>query len=441
MSAVEQETGIADFSTLRPLTEVARGYTAFRESDILFAKITPCMENGKVAIARGLRSTWGFGSTEFHVLRPPDDVNPDYLLHFLLQGVVRREAQRHMTGTAGQLRVPKEFLRQLQFPLPPLPEQRRIVARLEELFSRLDAGTAALEQARAQLALYRQAVLRDAFQGKLTAAWREAHRGELESASALLERIRREREAAAPARGRRQAREPEPLDTSELPELPEGWVWATVEDVAENHDRLRVPVTSSDRKPGPYAYYGASGVIDSVQDYLFDGDYLLLAEDGANLLARSTPISFQAHGKFWVNNHAHVLSLPAGMPLSYLEHYFNSLNIARYVTGTAQPKLTQKNMNSLPVPIAPPSEQMAIAYEVERRLSVADATERELVGDSERGLALRQAILRSAFSGKLVPQDPNDEPADALLARIEQARQADQPTRSTRGKPAQERLL
>jgi len=129
------------------------------------------------------------------------------------------------------------------------------------------------------------------------------------------------------------------------------------------------------------------------------------------------------------------------MPLSYLEHYFNSLNIARYVTGTAQPKLTQKNMNSLPVPIAPPSEQMAIAYEVERRLSVADATERELVGDSERGLALRQAILRSAFSGKLVPQDPNDEPADALLARIEQARQADQPTRSTRGKPAQERLL
>src|SRR5262249_49456107 len=159
-------------------------------------------------------------------------------------------------------------------------------------------------------------------------------------ASKLLERILAERRirweaeqeakfAAAdksPPKGWREKYvEPTPADTTGLPGLPQGWCWASVDQLTVNFDGQRVPVKAEDRaaRQGEYPYYGASGVIDSVDDFLFDGSYLLIAEDGANLLSRSTPIAFQATGRFWVNNHAHVVQCLAGMPLVYLELFLN----------------------------------------------------------------------------------------------------------------------
>ena len=123
-------------------------------------------------------------------------------------------------------------------------------------------------------------------------------------------------------------------------------------DISENLDRRRVPITSGSRKAGQYPYYGASGIVDYVDEYIFDEDLLLVSEDGANLLARVTPIAFTSTGKVWINNHAHVLRFPNKATQCYVEHLLNMIDISHYVTGTAQPKLNQEKLNAIPIPAA-----------------------------------------------------------------------------------------
>jgi type I restriction enzyme S subunit len=128
MEYVDDHFGTVTETATRRVKQVEKGYTYFHNWDVLFAKITPCMENGKCAIARNLVNGIGFGSTEFHVVRPKHDVMPEWIFYFLRQHSTRQEAARHMTGTAGQQRVPTRFLQEIMIPLPPLPEQKRIAA-------------------------------------------------------------------------------------------------------------------------------------------------------------------------------------------------------------------------------------------------------------------------------------------------------------------------
>ena len=174
MAAVKEAFGGVDVSTTRPLFEVVKGYTVFRTHDVIMAKITPCMENGKLAVIPHLEHGWAFGSTEFHVLRSTEAVRPSWLAHFLSQTDKRRDAQRAMTGSAGQLRVPLTWIAEQIIPIAPLSEQDRIVAKIDELVSDLDAGVAALERVRANLKRYRAAVLKAAVAGRLTEEWRTA---------------------------------------------------------------------------------------------------------------------------------------------------------------------------------------------------------------------------------------------------------------------------
>ena len=193
MAAVGAETRRIDTSLSRPWKDARRGFTRFQEGDVLFAKITPCMENGKAAVASGLKEGRGTGSTEFHVLRPTDAINARFLLHFLLQSSFRRDARRQMKGVAGQLRVPATFMAAALLPLPPLAEQQRIVAEIEKQFTRLDASVAALERVRANLKRYRAAVLKAACEGRLAPTEAELARAEgreYEPAGVLLARVR-----------------------------------------------------------------------------------------------------------------------------------------------------------------------------------------------------------------------------------------------------------
>ena len=128
MEYVDDHFGTITEAATRRVKQVEKGYTYFHDRDVLFAKITPCMENGKCAIARNLVNGIGFGSTEFHVVRPKHDVTPEWIFYFLRQHSTRQEAARHMTGTAGQQRVPTRFLQEVMIPLPPLSEQKRIAA-------------------------------------------------------------------------------------------------------------------------------------------------------------------------------------------------------------------------------------------------------------------------------------------------------------------------
>ncbi len=154
--------------------------------------------------------------------------------------------------------------------------------------------------------------------------------------------------------------------------------WRALGELADNLDSKRKPITSSLREAGDIPYYGASGIVDYVKDYIFDGDFLLVSEDGANLLARNTPIAFSISGKSWVNNHAHVLKFETYTERRYVEYYLNSIDLKPYISGVAQPKLNKKNLESIRVPNPPPEEKRRI-------VKILDKFD-ELVGSATGGL-------------------------------------------------------
>ena len=142
----------------------------------------------------------------------------------------------------------------------------------------------------------------------------------------------------------------------------EEWRICTLGELTDNFDAIRIPVRETDRRSGPYPYYGASGVVDYVNGFLFDGEYLLIAEDGENLRTRTTPIAFLANGQFWVNNHAHIIRGNSNADTRFLKYALAVLDISGYLTGSTMPKLTQGNMNRIPLFTPPLPEQHAIAH-------------------------------------------------------------------------------
>ena len=185
------------------------------------------------------------------------------------------------------------------------------------------------------------------------------------------------------------------------------WERVKIGDVCLNLDGKRVPLNKQVRsnRKGEYRYYGATEIVDHVNDYLFDGTYILIGEDGANLLSRSKPLSFIVEGKFWVNNHAHILQTKVSLDIKFFNQYFNSLDLRDYVTGSAQPKLTQANLNKILIPLPDLLTQTQIVAEIEERLSEADAMESTIRNELKRAENLRQIILKQAFAGKLVGGD------------------------------------
>ena len=284
-----------------------------------------------------------------------------------------------------------------------------------------------------------------------------------EPASELLKRIAAEK-AKLIAESKIKKSKPLSLITDkEKPfELPKRWEWIRFGDALLSRDADRIPVSSDERqfRKGEYDYYGASGVIDKIDKYLFDKPLLLIGEDGANLINRSTPIAFIARGKYWVNNHAHVLDGISEDFLRYIELYINAIDLKPYVTGTAQPKMNQSKMNDIVLGLPPEAEQHRIVAKVDELMALCDQLENQhnnaaeahdklvthLLGTltqsqnaedfnthwqrisehfdtlftTEASIdALKQTLLQLAVMGKLVPQDPNDEPASELLKRIQ----------------------
>jgi len=182
----------------------------------------------------------------------------------------------------------------------------------------------------------------------------------------------------------------------------EGWVVKTLDEISLNLDSKRIPITKSDRVSGEYPYYGASGIVDYVADYIFEDDTLLVSEDGANLLARSTPIAFSVSGKYWVNNHAHILKFENMATQQFVEFYLESIKLDDYITGAAQPKLNQKALNSIPIAIPKQVEDQAkIVDSIEQLSNETKLLESIYQKKIEALDALKKSILHQAFSGKL----------------------------------------
>ena len=394
----------------------------------------------------------------------PINVNPRYLAFFLQSPDYWQAISEKKLGIAIP-NVNATKLSDIDLPLPPLTEQQRIVAKVEELFTQLDAGVAELQQAIAKLGRYRQAVLKAAVEGELTREWREAHQEELEPASELLERILQERRekweqgelAKMQAKGKESKddkwkakyKEPAPPDMDGLPQLPEGWVWAVPEQLASPEKySLAIGPFGSNLKVSDYTDEGVplvfvrnirSGVFDGpdtrfVSDVKAEelkahqvvGDDILITKMGeppgdACLYPTTRPSAIITADcvKWTLTEH-----LPAKR---FFVHAVNSAlirsQIIKITKGVAQKKISLTRFKTIAIPVPPIAEQEIIAAKVERRMSVADEIEEEIDQALARAEWMRQAILKRAFEGKLVEQHPEDGNAVELIEKINSSKQ------------------
>ncbi len=191
-------------------------------------------------------------------------------------------------------------------------------------------------------------------------------------------------------------------DVAWIPEMPAHWNLRRIKDVMEFHNTIRVPLSSTERglmTEKVYDYYGASGVIDKVEDYHFDGTYILIAEDGANLLSRSRPLAFLATGKFWVNNHAHILSPRYGGNICYFVNLLESQDFSLSVTGAAQPKLTMENLGRYKVGVPGREEQVEIAEHLQGLGSRFEAVAEKIGAQIEILTAYRKSLIHECITG------------------------------------------
>jgi len=392
------------------------------------------------------------GSTGFCVLRP---VIESRYVYYRVQSLAFIE---EMTGLVQGALYPAVRPRDVlahRLPLPPLAEQRRIVQKIEELFTELDAGVAALERVRANLKRYRAAVLKAAVEGALTAGWRAQH-PDVESASDLLQRILRERRDAweqaelaryaksgkTPPKGwQGKYKEPTAPDTTDLPDLPEGWCWANVEQLLIESPCNGISIKGSSEPPGVPALR-LSAMSNGGFDYT-DRRYIPISETVAESLAINAGDYFvsRGNGSLRLVGRGTLAQEPpeqvvfpdtmirlrfsASSPVrSYMSLLWSSQVIRTQVERQARTtagiyKISQADIASFTVPVPPLAEQEQIVAEVERRLSVVDDAEARVAAGLKRAARLRQSILKRAFAGQLVPRDPTDEPVGALLERME----------------------
>ena len=367
---------------IEPDSLSAYGPERFLQDNDLMWNSTGLGTLGRMAIYNTAANPYELAVADSHVtvIRPLKQfVLPEYLYYYFANPTVQSVIEDQADGTTKQKELATATIKAYLTPIPPLDEQRRILAKLSEVlpvvknYGVVYDETAAMQEAFPER--LKKSILQEAVQGKLV-----PQDPSDEPAEALLERIRAEKQRLIKEGKikkdkhesvifRRDNSHYEKLDgverciDDELPfEIPENWCWVRFGTALVNRDAERIPLSVAQREKleKKYDYYGASGVIDKVDWYLFDKPLLLIGEDGANLLLRSKPIAFIASGQYWVNNHAHVIDAVASVDLRYIALFINATNLAPYVTGTAQPKMNQEKLNSILVPLPPTAEQRRI---------------------------------------------------------------------------------
>lgn len=309
--------------------ELAGQKLVMKKGDILFGRRNTYLRRAAIAPHDGIFSAHGM------IFRPKTDVmDPEYFPFFISSNYFMDAAIRISVGSLSPT-VNWKTLKELEFDIPSLEEQRKNAALL--------ASINETKEAYQELLLQTDNLVKSQF----------------------IEMF------GDPT-----------TNTKDLP-------IANLPELGENLDNKRIPITGGDRKAGKYPYYGASGIVDYVADYIFDDDLLLISEDGANLVARVTPIAFPSTGKVWINNHAHVVKFKSMAMQCYVENLLNMIDISPYVTGTAQPKLNQAKLNTIPIPV--PEENMI--HEYLAFVHQSDKSKFELKKAIESCNALMKAIL------------------------------------------------
>lgn len=403
MAAVDAVSGTITHGVERPLSEVRSGFTQFQDKDVIVAKITPSMENGKAAVATELANGVGFGSTEFHIIRSKGAILPAFIWRLVRQRTFREEAQKVMSGAVGQQRVPAEFLKSYPIALPPLAEQKRIVEKSGALIARTDRATIELAQIPALIARYRSIVLDLAFSGRLTAGMR--------------------RHAPANAGS-----------------LPEGWNVCALGEISEIQGGIQVGRRRKADEPlveVPYLRVAnvqrgwlkldeikIISVTEAERDRLIlkNGDVLMNEGGDRDKLGR---------GWIWEGqidpcihqNHVFRIRLKDGiLPPRYLSHFANEKGQSYFFDEGTQTtnlaSISKSKVAALPIPIPPWDEAVEISRRVEAAFSWLDRVAADHAAATEFMPKLDAAIWAKAFSGALVAQYPNEESASTIIAQL-----------------------
>ena len=340
------------FTKKIPETEKAEfnGGAKFCNGDTVMARITPCLENGKTAYVDMLDDgEIGFGSTEFIVMRAKTGISdPQFVYYTAINPVFRNVAIKSMVGSSGRQRVQQSVLEELELSVPDLDEQRRI----GDFLARIDEKIALNDRINDNLLAQAQTLYKQFF----------------------------------------------PYGVQD--DLPDGWRIGTVGEIIEIHDSKRIPLSGADRtkmEKKIYPYYGAASLMDFVDNYIFDGKYLLLGEDGTVVDDAGYPILQYVWGQFWVNNHAHILTGRLGYDVESLYMLFKQTPVKSIVTGAVQPKISQANLRSVQVVIPPEHNLREYNDLVEPLFSLFRANEEEC----KTFTALRDTLLPKLMSGEI----------------------------------------
>ena len=368
MAAVSVNGQVDSCDTLE--LKKAKNYTVFQNGDVLFAKITPCMENGKGAIVRNLLNGYGAGSTEFIVLRPKENViTAKWLYLYLSQRSFRWECQQHMTGSAGQKRVPPKYLASCEMPVPSIEVQERIVSKIEELFSKLDASVAELKIAKEKLKVYRQAVLKEAFDSVRSVCMTTTIKSVCET-----------------------------IKVGIVIKPTQYYVKTDGVFAFRNANVRRNYIEDND-----WAMISQEGHQKNLKSQVHTDD-VLIARSGVNLgMAAAVPEKYDGYNAIDI-----VIAVPKKnfvLP-KYLAQYTNSPYGVEIVKknqhGAAQGHLNVKEYGNLPIFLPNISVQNELLQKIESRLSVCDSIEQTIDTSLQQVEALRQSILKQAFEGRLI---------------------------------------
>jgi type I restriction enzyme S subunit len=417
MSAVDEITGAIAAPEVREYMKVRGSYTAFQDRDVLFAKITPCMENGKAAIARDLVNGLGFGSSEFHVLRSNDKVLPEFVYQLIRQKSFRAEARDNMTGSVGQARVPTEWLKNFEFELPPIEIQREIVLLVSHVQKQMESTSDRLATIPALLKKFRQSVLAAACSGQLTADWREENRQY--SSNGLILDLKskwsssRERQLAAAIT----------QDVTELPGLPDTWEYLECRKLTDpsrsltygviklgEQDDDGVPcLRSSDVRRLHINESKVKKISREIErgfkrTSLIGGEVVVTVR---GTLGGVAVVPLHMRG-FNVSREVAVIPIADPINPSFVALAIASEPQSKWLVevakGVAYTGINIEDLCRLPIPVPPIEEQAEIVRRVESLFALADSIESRLAEATAQVERTTQAILAKAFRGELTAE-------------------------------------
>ena len=351
--------------------DIKKGFTHFADGDIGIAKITPCFQNRKSVVFRNLKNGYGAGTTELSVVRVVDDLlSRDFLLWFFKSAYFIENGVKSFTGTAGQQRIHKDYLATCVFPLPPLAEQKRIVAKIEELLPYIDRYELAwskLEQFNSRFPEdMKKSLLQYAIQGKLV-----EQRPEEGTAEELFTQIQKEKQRLiAEKKIKKEKSLPEITDDEKPFDIPESWKWVRIGEIFGLQAGKNI--TSSNiyeekSKQNPYLCFGGNGVRGFVANYNREGHFALIGRQGA--LCGNVNL---AEGRFYATEHAVVVDHYNMTNVLWCGWFLKALNLNQYATATAQPGLAVANIVKVLIPLPPLEEQKRIVEKLEQLLPLCE---------------------------------------------------------------------